>query len=104
MTKTCLVVDDSRATRAVLRRMLNTVGFDVVEAQPDQSALTERYVARIADNRGMTPADIRNYTDNYPTLLQAAGGDMAQLALQQGLRESELDWNEEWFLAPLVEH
>ena len=26
------------------------------------------------------------------------------LALQQGLRESELDWNEEWFLAPLVEH
>ncbi len=53
--------------------------------------LWQRYVARIADNRGMTPADIRNYTDNYPTLLQAAGGDMAQLALQQGLVDEVID-------------
>ena len=34
-----LVVDDSRATRAVLRRMLNGVGFDVVEAEHGRAAL-----------------------------------------------------------------
>ncbi len=46
--------------------------------------LWQRYTDRITVNRDMTADAFKNYTDNYPSLLQAAGGDMARLALEQG--------------------
>ena len=39
MTKTCLVVDDSRVVRKVARRMLEASGFTVVEAEDGSKAL-----------------------------------------------------------------
>ena len=39
MTRTCLVVDDSRVVRKVARRILESNGFDVVEAENGQLAL-----------------------------------------------------------------
>jgi two-component system chemotaxis response regulator CheY len=38
-TKTCLVVDDSRVVRKVARRILESRGFDVREAEDGQVAL-----------------------------------------------------------------
>jgi two-component system chemotaxis response regulator CheY len=40
MTRTCLVVDDSRVVRKVARRILEAHGFDVTEAENGQLALT----------------------------------------------------------------
>jgi two-component system chemotaxis response regulator CheY len=40
MTRTCLVVDDSRVVRKVARRILEANGFDVTEAADGQQALT----------------------------------------------------------------
>ena len=39
MTRTCLVVDDSRVVRKVARRILEAHGFDVAEAENGQEAL-----------------------------------------------------------------
>ncbi|MEW5422261.1 response regulator [Amorphus sp. 3PC139-8] len=39
MTKTCLVVDDSRAVRRVVRRILEDLSFTVSEAENGQVAL-----------------------------------------------------------------
>jgi two-component system chemotaxis response regulator CheY len=39
MTRTCLVVDDSRVVRKVARRILEANGFDVTEAGDGQQAL-----------------------------------------------------------------
>ncbi len=39
MTRTCLVVDDSRVVRKVARRILEANGFDVTEAADGQQAL-----------------------------------------------------------------
>ncbi len=39
MTRTCLVVDDSRVVRKVARRILESNGFEVVEAANGQLAL-----------------------------------------------------------------
>lgn len=39
MTRTCLVVDDSRVVRKVARRILETHGFKVEEAADGQAAL-----------------------------------------------------------------
>ena len=39
MTRTCLVVDDSRVVRKVARRILETHGFTVAEAADGQQAL-----------------------------------------------------------------
>jgi two-component system chemotaxis response regulator CheY len=39
MTRTCLVVDDSRVVRKVARRILEAHGFDVAEAENGQQAL-----------------------------------------------------------------
>jgi two-component system chemotaxis response regulator CheY len=39
MTRTCLVVDDSRVVRKVARRILESNGFAVVEAADGQKAL-----------------------------------------------------------------
>ena len=39
MTRTCLVVDDSRVVRKVARRILETHGFAVAEAADGQQAL-----------------------------------------------------------------
>ena len=39
MPHTCLVVDDSRVVRKVARRILETNGFDVIEAADGQKAL-----------------------------------------------------------------
>jgi two-component system chemotaxis response regulator CheY len=39
MTRTCLVVDDSRVVRKVARRILETNGFEVSEAGDGQQAL-----------------------------------------------------------------
>jgi two-component system chemotaxis response regulator CheY len=39
MTRTCLVVDDSRVVRKVARRILESNGFDVTEAADGQLAL-----------------------------------------------------------------
>ena len=39
MSRTCLVVDDSRVVRKVARRILEGQGFDVVEAEDGQVAL-----------------------------------------------------------------
>jgi two-component system, chemotaxis family, chemotaxis protein CheY len=41
MTRTCLVVDDSRVVRKVARRILESKGFAVTEAADGQIALTE---------------------------------------------------------------
>jgi len=38
-TQTALVVDDSRAMRAMLRKMVGELGFDVVEAEHGRQAL-----------------------------------------------------------------
>ena len=40
MTRTCLVVDDSRVVRKVARRILEAHGFAVAEAGDGQAALT----------------------------------------------------------------
>jgi two-component system chemotaxis response regulator CheY len=37
--KTCLVVDDSKVVRMVARKILEELGFDVVEAEDGQEAL-----------------------------------------------------------------
>lgn len=47
--------------------------------------LWNRYVERTASARGMETARLREYAERFPELLQSAGGDMAQVALQQGL-------------------
>ncbi len=39
MSRTCLVVDDSRVVRKVARRILESNGFDVIEAADGQIAL-----------------------------------------------------------------
>ena len=39
MSRTCLVVDDSRVVRKVARRILEGQGFAVVEAEDGQQAL-----------------------------------------------------------------
>jgi two-component system, chemotaxis family, chemotaxis protein CheY len=39
MTPTALIVDDSRAMRSLLRRMLAELGYDTVEAEHGQEAL-----------------------------------------------------------------
>jgi two-component system chemotaxis response regulator CheY len=39
MTRTCLVVDDSRVVRKVARRILEAHGFNVAEAEDGQKAL-----------------------------------------------------------------
>jgi two-component system chemotaxis response regulator CheY len=39
MSRTCLVVDDSRVVRKVARRILEANGFDVTEAEDGQKAL-----------------------------------------------------------------
>jgi two-component system, chemotaxis family, chemotaxis protein CheY len=39
MTRTCLVVDDSRVVRKVARRILEAHGFTVAEAEDGQKAL-----------------------------------------------------------------
>jgi two-component system, chemotaxis family, chemotaxis protein CheY len=39
MSRTCLVVDDSRVVRKVARRILESNGFDVTEAADGQKAL-----------------------------------------------------------------
>ena len=39
MGRTCLVVDDSRVVRKVARRILETHGFQVIEAGDGQQAL-----------------------------------------------------------------
>src|SRR4051794_29953682 len=39
MSRTCLVVDDSRVVRKVARRILESKGFDVTEAADGQKAL-----------------------------------------------------------------
>ncbi len=39
MSRTCLVVDDSRVVRKVARRILEANGFDVTEAADGQQAL-----------------------------------------------------------------
>lgn len=40
-TRTCLVVDDSRVVRMVARRMLETQGFAVMEAEDGSKALDQ---------------------------------------------------------------
>lgn len=45
MTRTCLVVDDSRVVRKVARRILETHGFSVVEAGDGQQALDACHAA-----------------------------------------------------------
>ena len=37
--KVCLVVDDSKVIRMVARKIMNEIGFDVVEAEDGQKAL-----------------------------------------------------------------
>ena len=46
--KTCLVVDDSDVIRKVARRLLETMNFDITEAENGQQAL-ERCNARMPD-------------------------------------------------------
>ena len=40
MTRTCLIVDDSRVVRKVARRILETHGYTVTEVENGQQALT----------------------------------------------------------------
>lgn len=59
------------------------------EARADNQALVDelwsRFLARVAPNRGLAPADIQNYADSFAELLVAAGGDMSRVAFEQGL-------------------
>lgn len=41
MSRRALVVDDSRATRSILRRLLEPMGFDVLEAGHGREALAQ---------------------------------------------------------------
>jgi len=40
MSRTCLVVDDSRTVRKIARRILETQGYQVLEAEDGRDALT----------------------------------------------------------------
>ncbi len=55
------------------------------DAQNLVGALWSGYLARVAPNRGRSPADLQNYADSFPALLAAAGGDMSRVAFEQGL-------------------
>ncbi len=47
--------------------------------------LWQRYLEKAARNRGMPPEVLANLTDNLGEFLKQANGDMAQMALDQGL-------------------
>ena len=53
-------------------------------------SLWARYVARVAENRGLEPSAILDYSNRYDELLVAARGDAAQLALDSGLVDGVL--------------
>jgi protease IV len=59
------------------------------EARADSQALLDalwdRYVERVSANRGLSADALQAYADNFPALLNAAGGDMARVAFEQGL-------------------
>jgi protease-4 len=59
------------------------------EAKDDRRRLVEamwnQYRAAVASNRGLETDAIEEYLQNYPTLLADHDGDMARLALEQGL-------------------
>lgn len=49
------------------------------------NALWDRYLERVSANRGLSVDALQAYADNFPGLLNAAGGDMARVAFEQGL-------------------
>ncbi|MDE0193749.1 MAG: signal peptide peptidase SppA [Gammaproteobacteria bacterium] len=49
------------------------------------------FVERVAPNRGLEPADLVAYANQYDELLREAGGDTARLALSYGLVDQLLD-------------
>ena len=53
-------------------------------------SLWSRYVARVAENRGIEPAAFQDYVYRYDELLAEAGGNAAQLALDHGLVDGVL--------------
>lgn len=59
------------------------------EARADNQALVDalwdRYKNRVAANRDLAPQALQDYADNYVSLLEAAGGNMARVAFEQGL-------------------
>ena len=57
------------------------------------NALWSRYLTRVAGNREMSTAQLQSYADNYPALLEAANGNMARVAFEQGLVDNIADAN-----------
>lgn len=55
------------------------------DSQALVDALWDRYLERVSANRGISPAALQSYADNFPALLGAAGGNMARAAFEQGL-------------------
>ena len=53
--------------------------------------LWHAYVERVAGNRGLEPARLVAYANQYDELLRATGGDPARLALEYGLVDELLD-------------
>jgi protease-4 len=47
--------------------------------------LWDAYLGTVAPNRKLDSAALDRYVEEYPTLLEGTGGDMARLALEQGL-------------------
>lgn len=60
--------------------------------------LWDSYVARASDGRGLEPSVFRASIDKLPERLEAAGGDFATYALQEGLVDAVVDrktWRQE---------
>jgi two-component system chemotaxis response regulator CheY len=101
MARTCLVVDDSRVVRKVARRILESNGFEVTEAQDGQIAL-DACRARMPDcvllDWNMPVMDGMSFLralreefgpDNPPVVFCTTENDMNHIeaALSNGARE-----------------
>ncbi len=56
--------------------------------------LWQQYLQTVADNRNLGVASIRAYADNFHELLKSTNGDMARVALEQGLVDELLSADE----------
>ena len=57
-------------------------------------SLWGNYTAMVAENRELTPADLEQYVNQFDVVLQKAGGDTAQAALDAGLVDQVLSREE----------
>jgi two-component system chemotaxis response regulator CheY len=101
MSRTCLVVDDSRVVRKVARRILESNGFDVTEAADGQKALDAcrqqlpdcvllDWNMPVMDGLSFLQALRREFgPDNPPVVFCTTENDMVHIeaAMQNGAQE-----------------